>query len=58
MRQIVALLRRHQHTTQDALHHASQKSTKRYNRHLSSDRKDGTSALAEKLPSVDPVLQH
>jgi integrase len=46
------------HTTQDALHHASQKSTKRYNRHLSSDRKDGTSALAEKLPSVDPVLQH
>jgi integrase len=44
------------HTTQDALHHASQRSTKRYNRHLSSDRKEGTAALAEKLPSVAPVL--
>jgi len=46
------------HTTQDALHHACRSSTKRYDRHLISDRKEGTAAFAKKLPSLAPVLQH
>jgi len=44
------------HTTQDALHQKCPKSVKRYARHLTSDRKEGTAALAEILPSVAPVL--
>ncbi len=44
------------HTTQDALHHACPKSTKRYARHLKSDKKEGTAAFATAIPSFAATL--